>query len=182
MGYSIRNNNKSEIFSLYRIICCFEIFLLHYLAANDLREYCSLFVSAVPSFILISAYLYNCKNDSCHYDLTFIWYRFKTLASVLYPFIITVTAYWSIADSSNIKEYWYDAFLHIMFLCKANYTLPDCGHLWLMSIIFLCYIIMYCCSYFNKQLNRLHLLWGGVILLLVFVLGFCLSNIYIIYH
>jgi hypothetical protein len=121
-----------------------QVFLIHYFAGHGLRDYIWIFNTAVPTFLLISAFLYGLRrNDEMPLERNFILKRFKTLAVVYYPFIISVFLYYAITDTANIGKYSVSLVGELLFLCNFVEFLPLCGHLWFMQSLMFCYVTLW---------------------------------------
>jgi hypothetical protein len=84
-----------------------QIFLIHYFAGHGLRDYIWIFIVAVPCFLLVSAFLYGLRrNDEIPLGKDFLFNRFKMLAIVYYPFIISVFLYYAIIDPTKYWKIW----------------------------------------------------------------------------
>jgi fucose 4-O-acetylase-like acetyltransferase len=111
---------------------------------------------AVPTFLLVSAFLYGLRrNDEMPLQKNFILKRFKTLAVVYYPFIISVFLYYAITDTDNIGKYGISLAGELLFLCNFVEPLPLCGHLWFMQTLILCYLTLYATKINYKFISKL---------------------------
>lgn len=147
--------------SLLRIFCCIQVFLIHYFAYLGLRNYMWIFSAAVPCFILMSAYLCGLKYDTNKIGKSFLIKRYKSLSCYYYPFIIGVFIFYSLIYPDQILNYLPTAILNLFYITTLSTPLPNCGHLWFMQTIAICYITIYLLNrdYFRRLFtNRISIL------------------------
>lgn len=129
--------------SLLRIFCCLQVFLLHYFARIHLREYMWIFYGAVPCFLLISAYLCGLKYCSGGMDKSFLIKQYKSLSSYYYPFVLSTFVLFLMLNPDQILHYLPSAILHLCYITTLTEPLPQCGHLWFMQTLVICYLGIY---------------------------------------
>lgn len=92
--------------TILRVFSLLQIFFWHYFAGIGLRDYIWVFYIAVPVFLLVSAYLYGLKhNENTVLGVDFLITRFKSMALVYYPFVLSVFFYYAVSDTENIGSY-----------------------------------------------------------------------------
>jgi hypothetical protein len=139
--------NRIYPITILRVFCLLQIFLLHYFAGIGLRDTIWIFSIAVPVFLLVSAYLYGLKHDEdTVLGMGFLIKRFKALAVVYYPFVLSVFIYYAITEAANIGSFVKSLAGELLFLPDFVTPLPFCGHLWFMQTLMVCYISLVICS------------------------------------
>ncbi len=153
-----------------------QIFLIHYFAGIGLREQMWLFSTAVPVFLLMSAYLYGLKNeDDIILGHLFLFKRIKTLSLKYYPFVLSVFIYYAITDVAHIVEYAKSVGGELVYLTKFVKPLPGCGHLWFMETLLFCYISMVISSrvkFVGKWFR------SGILSILLLIFLICMGFLY----
>lgn len=115
-----------------------------------MRDFMWIFKIAVPTFLLISAYLYGLKHEKgTVLGKDFIVNRIKSLSIVYYPFVITVFAFYAITDFENIQSYVIALTGSLLYLTNFFKPLPGCGHLWFLQTLMMCYLSLVLCSRFE---------------------------------
>lgn len=85
----IQHQGKYFYVQFIKAFCALQVFFLHYFAGHGLREWMWIFNVAVPTFLLISAYLYG-QRDNASFGWSFLKRRFHALSVIYYPFIFAV--------------------------------------------------------------------------------------------
>lgn len=160
--------------SLLRIFCCLQVFFLHYFARIHLREYMWIFFGAVPCFLLISAYLCGLKYGSGGMDKSFLIKRYKSLSSYYYPFVLGAFVFFSILNPDQILHYLPSAVLNLCYITTLTDPLPQCGHLWFMQTLAICYLGIY---FLNNNFFR-KLFTKGAYIAILFFICCCVGFIY----
>lgn len=117
-------------------------------------------------FLFISGYLYGKKNIDNYKE--WVKRRFKTILIPMYIFIIILFIIFCFKNIFNIK------FLFV-YLFNIQYFLggiPETGHLWFLSIIVICYIILLCINKYKKFFTEKSKLILFLITLIAIVLSF----------
>jgi hypothetical protein len=160
--------------TILRVFCLLQIFFLHYFAGIGLRNQMWIFSIAVPVFLLVSAYLYGLKHDEdTILGKGFLLKRFKALAVVYYPFVLSVFIYYALTDASNIGSYVKSLAGDLIFLTNFVKPLPGCGHLWFMQTLMVCYISLVVCSrlkFLDKWFRSY--IFSLLLLIIVIICGF----------
>ena len=135
-------SNFSSI-TLLRLICCWEVFLLHWFVRAGLRDYLWIWSGAVPCFLMVSAFIYGLRPiEKQKWGMPFIVRRWKSIAMVYYPFVIAIFIWYTIGDFHNIGVYALSALCELLFATNVVTPLPGCGHLWFMQTLALCYLLL----------------------------------------
>ena len=172
---SKRVKKKDPAVTILRVCCALQVYFIHYFAGHGLREYMWVFDLAVPSFLLVSAYLYGLRRtDETVLGFRFLKKRFISLASSLYPFLLVVFTIFAILYPDQIRQLIISLFANLLFACDLYKPLPHCGHLWFIQTLAMCYLSMMLCSripVFRKIFTNplLILLSGTVVILCGFV-------------
>ena len=142
------NPTKSYPITVLRVVCVIQVFFIHYFTGHGLKEYDWIWGIAVPSFLLVSAYLYGLRRKngtSFHFD--FLKKRYISLSCVLYPFLLVTYFYFVITDSNNIIQYTRSFFAECCYFVDFITPLPTTGHIWFMQTLAMCYIAMFVASH-----------------------------------
>lgn len=160
--------------SLLRIFCCLQVFFLHYFVRIQLLDYRWIFFGAVPCFLLISAYLCGLKYSSGDMDKSFLIKRYKSLSSYYYPFVLGTFVFFSILNPDQIFHYLPSAALNLCYITTLTEPLPQCGHLWFMQTLVICYLGIY---FLNNNFFR-KLFTKGACIAILFFICCCVGFIY----
>jgi hypothetical protein len=145
-------------------------------------QYNWIFSIAVPAFLLVSALLYGLKDDDKPKGTDFLLKRFKSVAIVYYPFIISVFLFYAIWDSANLLQYLKSLIGDLLFLCDFVKPLPGCGHLWFMQTLAMCYIALAVASQISFVRRWFQSVRISLVLLAVLIaLGFIYRGAYLVY-
>ena len=133
-----------------------------------MRSEAWIFNLAVPTFLLLSAYLYGLRRkDGEVLRVDFLKKRFISLSSTLYPFVLIVFIVFTFLNSENVGQYTISLIVNLLYSCNIYEPLPHCGHLWFMQSLAMCYLAMYLCSK-NRLCEKMRMnTWGGVIVILI---------------
>ncbi len=175
--------NRIFSISALRVFCLIQVFLILYFAGIGLRNYTWIFNVAVPAFLLVSAFLYGLKRtDETVFGWDFLLKRFKAIAVIYYPFIISVFVYYAITDSANLSKYFISLIGEMLFLTNYVDPLPYCGHLWFMQVLVMCYVALFVASR-SRFISRFFKSYSLSVLLFVFVVlaGFIYRGASLVY-
>ena len=177
------NSIKSYPITILRVVCVIQVFLIHFFAGHGLRAYNWIWSIAVPSFLLVSAYLYGLRRtEKTIFHIDFIKKRYISLSSVLYPFLLVTYLYFVITDYGNVIQYSKSFLVECCYLVDFVTPLPTTGHIWFMQTLAMCYIAMFAASH-NKIVGK----WftSPIKLLLMFIIiiicGFIYRGAYMVY-
>lgn len=133
-----------------KAICCLEIFFLHYFAGHDMREWMWIFNGAVPCFLLVSAFIYGERPETKRkFDKSWLKKRLKKLSYTYYPFVTSVFLYFAFT-CDNIKELSLSYIFSLTYLPVIYKPLPSCGHLWFLTTLIACYLLIFVLYRYNS--------------------------------
>lgn len=134
-------NEEYVSFVYLRILCIVQIYFTHYFAGHELRDYMWVFNLGVPSFLLMSAYLYGIRRtEATVLGWKFVLKRFVRLSVVVYPFIIVVFVYSLLESPESTKIYIFALIGDLLYQNAFFPHLPNCGHLWFLNTLWASYI------------------------------------------
>ena len=134
--------NFSSI-TLLRLICCWEVFILHWFARLELRDYMWIWSGAVPCFLLMSAFIYGLRPaENQNWGMAFICKRWKSIAVTYYPFVIAVFAWYAISSPREMGPNMLSMTSELLFVTGVTQPLPGWGQLWFMQTLALCYLML----------------------------------------
>lgn len=124
----------------YRVIACCLIVLCHYLRQMPKISFLSQFLNiGVYMFFILSSYLYSTKNIE-----SFKKFIIKRIRKIILPYYVFLIFYillcslYGLYSFNNLIRNMFPYFLNIQaFTLRIEGT----GHLWFITIIFLCYLI-----------------------------------------
>lgn len=120
-------------------------------------------------FLMLSSILFgiswNNKNKP-KYDKSFLIHRIERIAICYYPFILFMFIFLYLTGY-NIKVK--DIIMHIIFLPWFD-KLPGFGHLWFITMIVSCYILIYYITIIHSCNKQYLMRVGGILLLLVILI------------
>ncbi len=159
-----------------------QVFLLHYFASHDLVEYVWVLRGAVPTFILISAYLYGIKNEKQDriFGYSFLKERFIKLSVPYYIFLLCVYSFWCISDPKMIGSYTISLISELLYLTDFGSIvkpLPNCGHLYFLQLIMMCYLLLFFLNQTN-MLKRGKGIWSNRWWIAVFFMALLISGLF----
>lgn len=165
---SFTATTRSSSLSLLRIFCALQVYFIHYFAGHGMRSEAWIFNLAVPTFLLMSAYLYGLRRkEDGVLRVDFLKKRFISLSSILYPFVLIVFIVFTFLNPENMGQYAISLIVNLLYSCNIYEPLPHCGHLWFMQSLAMCYLAMYLCSK-NRLCEKMRMnTWGGVIVILI---------------
>lgn len=135
------HNTVNPSLSLLRIVCAIQVFFIHYFAYIGWREYIWIYNLAVPTFLLMSAYLYGLKEpDQGFFVKSFLFRRYVTLASSVYPYLIIALVVNKIEGNIDKFDLVWSFVRGFLFLFAHFKNMPFTGHLWFISLLAICYI------------------------------------------
>lgn len=169
---------KEYSITILRVLCAIQVFFIHFFAGHNLREYMWLFDVAVPSFILVSAYLYGLRKVEPKFNFTFLKRRWIALSCVFYPYILIkyVILIYKLPDNIFLlfKSFVFDIFYLNTFAIN--------GVDWFMQTILYCYISLFVCQKFRILdiifKNKCYTL---MMFLLVIACGFIYRGVNVVY-
>lgn len=139
--------------SLLRIVCAIQVFFIHYFAFIGWREYIWIFNLAVPIFLLMSAYLYGLREpDQGMFGKSFLWRRYVTLSSSVYPFLL-IALIVNLIEGNNDSDLVWSFVRGLLFLFAHFKSMPFTGHLWFISLLVICYIALVIFSRYDSANN-----------------------------
>lgn len=172
-----------------RVFCLIQVLLLHYFSGHSLNELVWLFRGAVPTFIIISAYLYGLKNyeQKRTFGGGFLKRRFIKLSVPYYLFLLAVFTYWCVVNPKQTGHYTMSLVSELLYLTDFGSIiepLPNCGHLYFLQLIMMCYLLLF-------FLSKTNLIQGGAYLfrniffifsffLILLASGFVFRKLYLI--
>lgn len=108
-----------------------------------MRDYMWTCSGAVPCFLLISAYIYGERPESkkC-FDYKWMKKRWMSLSCVYYPFVTAVFLFY-LFGSEQPLELSVEYLLSLVYLPVVWHPLPECGHLWFLTTLVVCYLMLY---------------------------------------
>ena len=159
--------------SWLRILCAIQVYGIHYFCGHGLRVHIWLFTLAVPTFLLMSAYLYGIRyNKETRLGTGFLWKRFVSISCMTYPLLAIVFVCSVIKQSENITQYAISLLAELTYLHDfIGPHLPEMGHLWYLQSLLLCYIALTICTRV-RFIRRLFTTPWTIIMLFAVVLGF----------
>lgn len=127
-----------------RIILALQVYGVHYFAGHSLRHYTWLFSLSVPTFLLMSAYLYGLqRSDKNVNGWMFLKKRFLSIACLTYPLLFVVFLWCIFQCPENINQYFVSLLAEVTFLQTIiSEHLPAMGHLWFLQSILICYFAL----------------------------------------
>ncbi len=127
-----------------RAFCALEVFVLHYLSPRYGAESTSWFCGAVPTFLLMSAYLYGTREPQPVYGAKFFRKRWLSLSVTYYPFILCTFAAFLMLGKYPVVQLVRGLAVDVFYLggIRLDWNLPACGHLWFMTTLLLCYLVL----------------------------------------
>lgn len=169
---------KEYSITILRVLCAIQVFFVHFFAGHNLREYMWLFDVAVPSFILVSAYLYGLRKVEPKFNFEFLKRRWIALSCVFYPYIFIkyIILIYKLPDNIFFlfKSFVFDIFYLNTFAIN--------GGDWFMQTILYCYISLFIC----KKIKILDSIFKNkcytlMLFLLVIACGFIYRGFNVIY-
>ncbi|MDO6739094.1 acyltransferase family protein [Wenyingzhuangia sp. 2_MG-2023] len=144
----MKNSKNNAIVNL-RVLSLLQVFLLHYFAGLGMRNFLWVFSIAVPTFLLMSAYLYGLREqNTVSLGWSFLKKRWWALSNTYYLFLTFVFLFYLVSDYVQIKTYIVSFLAGLAYITNFGYYLPGCGHLWFMQVLMLCYIVL---AFFGKN-------------------------------
>lgn len=127
-----------------RIFCALQVYGIHYSAGHGLKAYMWIYSLAVPTFLLMSAYLYGLQHtDDKKYGWVFLKKRFYSISCMTYPLLFAIFLYFVFCYPNNTGQYALSLFGEVTYLQEiVSLHLPHMGHLWFLQSLFLCYIAL----------------------------------------
>ena len=136
---------KKYSLEFLRAFCALQVFILHYCTPRFGTETTAWFCGAVPTFLLMSAYLYGVRSPQPKFGTAFLRKRWVSLSVTYYPFILCVFLAFLLLGNESVgvllKGLVTDA-LYLGGLPMAT-NLPESGHLWFMTTLMMCYIVLF---------------------------------------
>lgn len=169
---------KEYSITVLRVLCAIQVFFIHFFAGHNLREYIWLFDVAVPSFILVSGYLYGLRKVEPNFNLGFLKRRWIALSCVFYPYIFVKYIILIFRLHENIfllfKSFIFDIFYLNTFAIN--------GADWFMQTILYCYISLFICQRF-RFLDKIfkNKYYALLLFLLVIGCGFIYRGFNVVY-
>lgn len=186
----INLNNKQIVWVKYlKVFCMLQVFFLHYCAGHDLNCYVWLFRGAVPTFILISAYLYGIKNEMQNriFGFGFLKRRVIKLSVPYYIFLFCVFVFWCASNPGHIAHYIESLIFELLYLTDFGNVvepLPNCGHLYFLQLIMMCYLLLFILNQANILKRGLIIFQNEWIVTLLFIIlvasGLVFKKLYLI--
>lgn len=177
------STNKLYPITVLRVLCVVQVFFIHYFAGHGLRDYIWIYGVAVPSFLLVSAYLYGLRRtNETVLSVNFLKKRYISLSCAMYPFLIVTYLYFIITDAGNTIQYTTSLLAECCYIVDFVKPLPTTGHLWFMQTLVMCYLAIYVAShtsiaqrYFTSPIKLL------LIFFIVVICGFVYRGGYLVY-
>lgn len=181
-------NNKDKSISLLRVLGMILIILCHLCSWLGINAIAQLFNVGVYLFLFISGYLYSSKSITS----TFKWLtqRWKKLCIPVLVWVFFVIGYGIIVTGTYPSLFKFLVFLfnlqgipwiilNLSSIGSNDVLFSGLGHLWFVTVIFLCYLILVIVKKSEKRIESYKLfIW--IIAFCAFIL-FAFFNINIIY-
>lgn len=126
-----------------RFACSWSVFFLHWFAKMEWRNYIWIWSFAVPCFLYMSSFIYGNRYNEGSTKHFSIRNRFKSLVKVYYPFITFVFLWYLLTDFSNCIQYTRTYIGYLLFATDVVKDFPNCGHLWFMQTLIICYVVLF---------------------------------------
>ena len=166
----------TNFITVLRLLCCIQVFLIHYFVRIGLRDYVGIFCGAVPCFLYMSAFLYGINKQKLD-GVGFFKKRWLSLSSTYYPFLLFAFLYiliwFSLTDQYiDLKSMILGMVCSIFFLPDVK-TIPECGHLWFIQTLVVCYVVLWTCkkNKFIKKIFESHY-WIMLVVVLLLLSSF----------
>lgn len=140
---TIATSSRKASLDILRAFCAIQVFMLHYCAGHYGKDTIVWFCTAVPTFLLMSAYLYGTNGEQRQFGKRFLWKRFVTLSSVLYPFLLATFASFLVLGDYSTGQLLNGLFVDMLYMSSVLHGLPQCAHLWFMTDIAICYFALF---------------------------------------
>ena len=171
----MKNSEKNTGIQILRILSMFMIILCHILDETKisfLMMIAQFLNVGVFVFLLISGFLYGNKEIGNF----FIWIkrRFFKVIVPMYVFIIFIIIL------QFVKIGMFDLKFVFIYLFNLQFfvgSLPGVGHLWFITIIWICYLIVPILSKYKSFLQKRIFIVGIFLIIIAIVIGFFNKNI-----
>ena len=161
-------NDRVYCFEVVRVMAIVMIIACHYLTFSGLQTSIGGMLGGVGNcmFFTLSALLFGLKweqSDFLPFKNQWVVKRFIKIASSLYPFLAFLIVAFVFFD---VPFKTIDAVFNFIFLGWA-FKLPGNGHLWFLTVIWLCYAIFFGFSRVNRYRWNNMFVWLLLVLLMV---------------